>query len=45
LNTEQVTATLIALFSGLSVLGPDAVDSVRQAVEQWLVVPEEADYE
>jgi AcrR family transcriptional regulator len=39
LDADQVTATLIALFSGLSVLSPEGVESVRQAVEQWLVCP------
>jgi TetR/AcrR family transcriptional regulator, regulator of cefoperazone and chloramphenicol sensitivity len=39
LNTGQVTATLIALFSGLSVLGPGSIESIREAVEQWLVIP------
>ena len=40
LDADQVTATLIALFRGLSILGSEGVESVRQVVEQWLVCPE-----
>jgi len=42
-ETEQVTATLVAIFSGLSVVGPGGVDAVRLAIEQWLVVAPEGD--
>jgi AcrR family transcriptional regulator len=40
LDPDQVANTLIALFSGVSVLGLEGIESVRQAVEQWLVCPE-----
>jgi TetR/AcrR family transcriptional regulator, regulator of cefoperazone and chloramphenicol sensitivity len=40
LDPDQATATLIALLSGLSVLGPEGIPAVRRAVEQWLINPE-----
>jgi AcrR family transcriptional regulator len=40
LDPDQVTMTLIAILSGLSVAGLEGVEVVRQAVEQWLVRPE-----
>jgi AcrR family transcriptional regulator len=41
LDPDQTTAALIALFSGLSVVGPEGVDAARQAVEQWMVCPQQ----
>jgi AcrR family transcriptional regulator len=40
LDSEQITTTLIAVFSGLFVVGVDGVDTVRSAIENWLVVPQ-----
>ena len=37
LDPDQATATLIALFSGLSLIGTERVEDVRLATEQWLV--------
>lgn len=41
IDPDQATTTLIALFSGMGVLNPEDIEHVRQAVEQWLVCPEE----
>ncbi|HLK58948.1 MAG TPA: TetR/AcrR family transcriptional regulator [Chthonomonadaceae bacterium] len=40
LDPDPVTNTLVAILGGIAVLGQEGIESVRQAVEQWLVCPE-----